>query len=206
MSGTDGRKPRGRRPGTSGARAAILAAARQRFAELGYDGANIREIAAEASVDPALVHHYFGTKESLFAAAMRLPNLPEHIFTGVLQGETDASRLGERLVRTVLTVWEDPDLPRMATGLLRSALTNERAAAMLREFVMHAILGRLRDALSVPDAEYRVSLVATQVVGFLMARYVLKLDPIAKADPEMVVRAIGPTLQRYLTGDFETAR
>ncbi len=205
MSGTQGRGTRrGRRPGESGTRSAILTAARKLFAEQGYDSASIRDIASAAGVDPALVHHYYGSKDSLFAAAMRLPNLPELVGGALAANPSAASdgRLGELLVRTIIRIWEDKTLQRTAIGLLRSALTHERAGAMLRDFVRGAILARVADRIDAPDRELRVSLVASQVVGLLMTRYILRMEPIASLDGEELVRAAGPTLQRYISGDL----
>ncbi|MDA8344302.1 MAG: TetR family transcriptional regulator [Thermaerobacter sp.] len=204
--GGNRRSRRGRRPGESGTRNAILAASRKRFAEQGYDNASIRDIAVAAGVDPALVHHYYGSKESLFIAAMRLPNIPG-LVGKALESDPEAlaeGRLGELLARTVVMIWEDKTLQRTAIGLLRSALTHERAAAMLRDFVRSTIFGQIASTLRSPDAEYRVSLAASQVIGLLMARYVLRVEPLASASGQEVVRAIGPALQRYLAGDIGT--
>ena len=210
----------GRRSGDSGTREAILAAARQQFAGHGYDKATIRGIAADAGVDPALVHHYYGSKERLFAAAMRIPVIPSEVIGAVIApaGRGDGERpgtagpapgadLGERLVRTAVGVWDSAEVRGPFLGLLRSAVTNEKAAAMLREFVASTILGTVagaapeRDAHG-PDARYRASLAATQMVGLAMVRYVLRLDPVASASAGELAAAIGPTLQRYLTGEL----
>src|ERR1700730_17173522 len=135
----------GRRTGDSGTREAILSAARKRFGDHGYTGATIRAIAADAGVDPALVHHFFGTKERLFAAAMRLPLIPGEMIDAALApgARNPAQSLGEHLVRTVLGAWDVTELRDMFLGLLRSAVTSEQAAAMLREFVTETMLGRL---------------------------------------------------------------
>jgi AcrR family transcriptional regulator len=187
----------GRRPGRSGTREAILAAARSRFAELGYEGATIRAIAADAGVDPALVHHYFGTKEQLFAAAVRLPFAPGEVLAEALRAEPE--RIGEAIARAALTAWEDPAAREAATGLLRAAASNERAAAMLRGFAEGAIIGPISRTIDAPDAALRAALVGSQVVGVVLARHVVRIGPLAAADLEELVRRIGPTLQRYLT-------
>jgi AcrR family transcriptional regulator len=213
------RQPRtGRRAGDSGTRAAILAAARQEFADRGYDGATIRAIAAGAGVDPALVHHFYGTKERLFAAAMRMPFVPSEVITAALaehggpSGTADPPRsLGEHMVRTALTVWENTEVRGVFLGLLRSAVTSEDAAAMLREFIADAILrpisaaaqagaGAGPDGGDQADIAYRASVVATQMLGLALSRYVIKLEPVASADPADLAATIGPTLDRYLTG------
>jgi AcrR family transcriptional regulator len=203
----------GRRAGDSGTRDAILAASRKRFAEYGYDGATIRGIAADAGVDPALVHHFFGSKERLFAAAMRLPVVPGELLAAALAaGPADpADSLGEHLVRTVLQAWELHEIRDIFLGLIRSASSSAQATTMLREFVTEAIVGRLAtvarpdgpDGPADPDrARYRASLVASQVVGLAVTRYVLGLEPLAAADVDTLVAAIGPTVDRYLTGDL----
>lgn len=191
----------GRRPGNPDTRQAILAAARSAFAERGFDAASIRVIATAAGVDPALVHHYFGSKEELFRATVEIPLDPAELLPEVLAGGVDA--VGERLVRTFLRVWDSP-AGKAAVALLRSAVNNEWTARLLREFLVTQVLRRVLDQLDVPPAELalRGSLVATQVSGLAMMRYVIRLEPVASADPETLVAAIGPTVQRYLTGDL----
>jgi AcrR family transcriptional regulator len=198
----------GRRGGDSGTREAILAAARKRFADLGYDGATIRGIAADAGVDPALVHHFFGTKERLFTAAMRLPVVPGELIGAALAGAGPAQAgesLGERLVRAMLGAWDVHEIRDTFLGLLRSAATSEQAMTMLRQFVTEAILARLSVAAQAADpvqARFRAALVASQVVGLGLARYLVGLDPLTEASTDELVAAIGPTLDRYLTGDL----
>ncbi|HEX6231270.1 MAG TPA: TetR family transcriptional regulator [Actinomycetota bacterium] len=199
MSAATRARRTGRRAGASGTREAILEAARGRFADRGYEGASIRAIAADARVDPALVYHFFGSKERLFVEATRFPVVPSEVLEGVV--DSDPGRLGETIVRTVLGVWESDDSRSQAEALLRSAVTNEQAASMLRGFVSSTILRIVASAIDDEDAEYRASLVAGQVVGLGIARYVVALQPLATASVEDLVAAIGPALQRYLTGD-----
>jgi len=204
----------GRRPGESRTREAILDAARKRFGDHGYDGATIRGIAGDAGVDPALVHHFYGTKERLFAAAMRLPVVPSEIITFVLGaererlGEEFGSRIGELLTGTMLRAWDVADIRTAFLGLLRSAATSEQGVAMLREFVTSTIVASLTQVAGLGDdaeGRFRATLVASQVVGLGFARYVLGLEPLASASTEDLVTAIGPTVQRYLTGDITPA-
>jgi AcrR family transcriptional regulator len=190
----------GRRSGESGTREAILEAARQRFAERGFDSATIRGIAADAGVDPALVHHFYGSKEKLFVEAMRFPIVPSEVLSRV--AGAGRRRLGEAIVRAVLDVWEAEETRAQALALLRSAVTNERAATMLREFVSSAILGNVAMLAHEEDAPYRASLVASQIVGLGIARYVVGLQPLAAASTDELVAAIGPTVQRYLTAEI----
>jgi len=195
----------GRRSGDSGTSEAIIDAARGQFAEHGYQGATIRGIAGVAGVDPALVHHFYGTKEELFAAAMRLPVLPSEVIAGV---PADGAGLGERMVRTALTLWESDGVKDTFLGLLRSAMTSDQAALMLREFVADTILGAIVRVAGLDkpgnqaEAEYRASMVATQMIGLAMTRLVLRLPAIAGVTIEELAATAGPVVERYLTGDI----
>jgi AcrR family transcriptional regulator len=201
-----------------------LEAARARFASLGYHRATIRAIAAEAAVDPALVHHYFGTKEALFVAAMQLPVVPSEVLTAALAplatGATGAAApgvpgapggIGELMVRTALTLWETPGVRETFLGLIRSAVASEEVAVMLREFVAESILGTVARAaglgapgsgMSPAEVEYRIGMVATQMVGLAMTRFVIGFPAVAGASVEDLAATIGPTVERYLTGDI----
>ena len=205
------RRGPGRRAGESRTREAILEAARRRFGEQGYDGATIRGIAADAGVNPALVHHFYGTKERLFAAAMRLPVVPSEMLALMLGAERDRlggdfeGHLGEVLIGALLRAWDMVDVRTAFLGLMRSAATSEQGAAMLKEFVTSTILASLSQVAGLgdgPEASYRVTLVASQIIGLGFARYVLGLEPIASSSAPDLIAAIGPTIQRYLTGDL----
>jgi AcrR family transcriptional regulator len=200
LSASPGRRP-GRRPGNPDTREAVLAAARAAFAERGFDGATIRTIATGAGVDPALVHHYFGTKDQLFLAAIEAPADPAALLPEVLAAGRD--ELGSSVVRLLLTIWDGPMRP-AGLALVRSAVANEWSARLLREFLMTQVLRRVVGTLDLTAAEReaRSGLVASQLIGLVMARYVLQLEPLASASPESMVAAIGPTVQRYLTGDI----
>lgn len=190
----------GRPAGSPPNREAILTAAREQFAARGYEGATIRGIAAVAGVDPALVHHYYGSKEDLFAAAMKLPASPREVLVSALEGDLD--HLGERLVRRFLELWssETEGLGGAITGMLRAATTREEAARMVREFLTREALGRIADALDVPQPHLRAALAGTQLIGLALGRFVLRVEPIASIDDETLVGCYAPTLQRYLTG------
>lgn len=190
---------RGRPPAGTDTRPAILDAARTQFAEQGYDGVSVRSIAKAADVDPALVHHHFGTKEQLFVAAMQLPVDPGEIVRTLLAGDPD--ELGERIVRTFLTVWDSAGGETLA-GLVRSAVSHEASTQMLQEFVAHRILGPVAKALGQRDAKLRATLAASQLLGLGLTRYILRLEPLASAPPDRVVAAVAPSVQRYLTGEL----
>jgi AcrR family transcriptional regulator len=184
---------------------AILEAARVQFAECGYHGATIRAIAATAGVDPALVHHFYGTKERLFAAAMELPVTPSEAITAALAKREPGSSLGTHMVRSALALWESPGMRGSLQAMLRSALTSEQAAATLRDFMAEAILGPLASVAegTSPDrTSYRAALIATQMLGLAVGRYVLGFGPVADAGPDELAVAIGPVIDRYLTGDI----
>ncbi len=205
QSGRTGRS--GRRTGDSGTSEAILDAARAQFAGHGYRGATIRAIAARAQVDPALVHHFYGTKEALFAAAMRLPVVPSQALTAAFESEPAERGPGERVVKTALTLWESDGLKETFLGLLRSAVTSEDAAIMLREFVTESILSTLVRVVGVKgtgaEVEYRAAMVATQMLGLAMTRLVLGLPAVTEATVAELAATIGPSVERYLTGEIE---
>lgn len=190
----------GRRPGPTDTRAAILDAARRRFTDSGYRGATIRAIAGDAGVDPALVHHYFGTKDDLFVAALDIPVNPGALLPQLIAGGTDG--LGERIVTTMLTVWDAAD-SNPVLMVLRSFTAGDRTIELLREFVTHSVIRPLTAALEGPDQELRATLAASQFVGLLMVRYVAALEPLASMAPGEVARIVGPTVQRYLVGELD---
>jgi AcrR family transcriptional regulator len=178
-------------------RTAILSAAREQFAATGYAAASVRGIARQAGVDPALVHHYFGTKEQVFVAAMQLPFQPGEMLPQVLAGDPEG--LGERLVRLFLGAWDSPEFRAPMLGMLRSAMTGEQGAAMLREFVGTALIGRVAEAVG-PVDPLRVQAAAAQMVGVVMLRHVIRLEPLASASVDDVVALIAPAVQRHLVG------
>ncbi|MFE9950095.1 TetR family transcriptional regulator [Streptomyces sp. NPDC005531] len=180
-----------------GARERILEAARTEFAERGYDKTSIRGIAKRAAVDAALVHHYFGTKDEVFAAAIEVSFEPALVIPAVLAGGTDG--LGERLARYFIGVWENPATRAPLLAIMRSALTHEAAAKVLRSFVLRRLLERVAETLDVPDPTFRAELAASHMIGIAMLRYVIKAEPLASAEPEKIVAMVAPTLQRYLT-------
>ena len=198
-----GNARRGRRPGDSGTRAAILDAARARFNDVGFRAATVRAIAGDAGVDPALVMHFFGSKQGLFIAAMEFPLDPAEVVPRLVAPGIDG--LGERLVRFLLGVVDDLGEANPMLGLVRSAVGHPDAARMMREFLGEAILDRVAAALEVDRPRLRADLCASQIVGILVARQILGLPELVAADRETLVGAWGPTIQRYLTGSLEPA-
>jgi AcrR family transcriptional regulator len=194
--GTDRRSGRGpgRRPGPTETRETILAAARELFAEKGYDGASLRAIARAADVDPALVHHFFGNKEGVFVQAMRFPIDPGELVPRILAAPRD--RLGETMVRTFLEIWGDEDRRAPILAMLRSAMTNEQAAVMMRQFVSAALFRRAAETHKIPLL--RVNAAVGQMIGVALLRYVLKAEPIASATDEELVELLAPAVQHYL--------
>jgi AcrR family transcriptional regulator len=191
----------GRRPGNQDTKQSILESARAVFAETGYDKASVRAIAAAAQVDPALIHHYFGTKEKLFLATMNSPIDPAELIPKAMAGPREQA--GERLVALVLSVWDSP-AGIAAVALMRSAMSNEWTARLMREFVVTQVLRRAVAELDIDEKEapIRTALVATQIAGLAMIRYVLKVEPIASSPAAPLVAAVGPAVQRYLTGEL----
>jgi len=192
---------RGRRPAGEDTRAAIVAAARTEFAARGYEGATLRGIARAAGVDPRLVHHYFDGKDDVFTAAMELPVRPQELVAAIVAPGIDG--LGERLLRMFFSVWDTPAGRERIVALLSGALTSESAARTLREFLMREILGRVVTVVGGDDPELRATLAASQLIGVVMARYVVRIEPLASADIEDLIPLLAPTLQRYLEGDLD---
>jgi len=189
---------RGRRPAGEDTRGTILAAARDEFAERGYDGASVRSVARRADVDPALVRHYFRDKSELFAAGLIPAGAdPAVIAGGITAGGVDG--LGARLLTAVLRVWEADD--GVAFRVAFSGMSSgEVQAEALMGYVGREVFGQVARILPPPDQQLRVSLVASHVAGVLLARHVMRLEPVASMSVEEVVGVVSPALQRYLTG------
>lgn len=186
----------GRRPGRSDTREAILEAARALFAERGYEGTTVRELAAVAEVDPKLVLHYFGSKEGAFRAAVGFPVDPAEMLPGMLEGGIEGR--GERLVRVFLETLDGP-AGRPALAMIRSSIGSERATALFREFVAREIVHRVAAVISLDQPRMRATLAGTQLVGLAVVRYIVRMPPLDRAPAAEVARWVGPTLQRYLT-------
>jgi AcrR family transcriptional regulator len=186
----------GRRPGTSDTRDQILAVARRRFATRGYDATSLRGIATDAKVDPALLIHYFGTKEGLFTAATGLPAGLSEVFAGQ-QGQT-LRDFSESLARSYLRFVDSDQSRNAILALVRSAVSNENAAAMLREFLAAELLPVIASRTGHENAPLRAGLVAAQLMGVAMLRHVVRLDPVARATPDEIVALVAPVIEHYL--------
>lgn len=204
-SGRTGGRRRGRpaagdrAEGEPGTRDRILASARAEFSRRGYDKASIRAIARGADVDPALVHHYFGSKEQVFAAAVEMSMAPARRLLEQLPLAAPAE-LGERLTRFFLGVWQNPATRAPLLAVIRSAVNNETAARIFREMVERYLMSYVARVLEVPDRELRVELAAAQLVGTVMMRYVIKVEPLASAPLEELITRIAPVVQHHLVG------
>lgn len=190
----------GRRPGDSGTREAILKAARRQFSEIGYDRTSMRQVAIEAGVDPTLVSHFHGSKQQLFLAVVELPFQPAEVLPDLMAG--DPQETGTRLARFVLSVLESEQGRSRVVGLIRAATSEPEAARLIRELITRELLTPLAEGIGSDDAAYRASLLASQIVGLTLARYVVAVEPLASRDPADVADAIAPTLQHYLDGDL----
>ena len=190
---------RGRRPGRSTTRDAILAAARERFSLNGYDRVRMRDVAADAGVDVALVTYHFGSKDGLFGAALEMPAPMAALMADVL-GHGEIDDFGERFLRRVLEVWDDEETGGALVALVRSAMSHPPAAERLREFVQAELLARIAERLDSPDADRRAALFGSQLIGLMLYRHVLRVEPVASMPREELVARAAPALQRHLTG------
>jgi AcrR family transcriptional regulator len=193
------RRP-GRPAGASDTRDRILTSARELFAQNGIDNTSIRAVAAAAGVDPALVHHYYGTKQQLFAAAIHVPIDPMEILRPLR--DTPVEKLGHTLPSLLLPLW-DSDIGKGFIATIRSLLAGSEVS-LLRSFLQEVITVEVGSRVDNPPGTgvIRVQFVASQLVGVVMARYILELDPFKSLPVEQIAETIGPNLQRYLTGDL----
>ncbi|MEZ0359803.1 TetR family transcriptional regulator [Mycobacterium sp. SA01] len=190
----------GRPPGTSDTRERILANARELFARNGIDKTSIRSIAAAAGVDSALVHHYFGTKEQLFAAAVNIPIDPMAVLVPLR--DTPVDDLGRVLPSILLPLW-DSEMGNGLIATMRSLLAGADVS-LVRSFLQEIVTAEVGRRVDNPPGtgRLRVQFVASQLVGVVMARYIIGLEPFTSLTPEQISDTIAPTLQRYLTGEL----
>jgi AcrR family transcriptional regulator len=193
------RRPRtGRRPGDSGSRQAIIDAARDAFVAHGYAGASMRGIARAAGVDASLIVHFFGCKAGLFGAVVQFPYDPGEALDTILAGGVD--EVGHRLAQHFVDHWEDPEQRDPILSLVQVAFTDPTAAALVREFITVRVLVPLMEHIDADRPELRAGLLASQIGGFGIGRYVLSYDGLTKTPIEEVVSAFGWTLQMTCTG------
>ena len=195
-----GRRRPGRPAGNSDTRDRILTSARELFARNGIGNTSIRAVAAAAGVDSALVHHYFGTKEKLFGAAVRIPIDPMEVI-GPLR-EVPVEELGYQIPSKLLPLW-DSELGAGLMATLRSVIAGSEVN-LFRSFIQDVIAVEVGGRVDDPPGSgvIRVQFVASQLIGVVMARYILELEPFKSLPPEQIARTIAPNLQRYLTGDL----
>jgi AcrR family transcriptional regulator len=195
-----GRRRPGRPAGNSDTRDRILASARMMFAENGIDRTSIRAVAADAGVDAALVHHYFGTKQQLFTAAVQLPIDPMTVL--VPMREVPVAELGLRLPSILLPVW-DSEVGTALIATLRSLLASSEEGLM-RSFLQEVVVAEVAPRVDDPPGTgtIRAQFFASQLMGVVMARYILKIEPFASLPAQQIAETIAPNLQRYLTGDL----
>jgi AcrR family transcriptional regulator len=186
----------GRRAGTPDTREEILAVARRRFATRGYDATSLRSIAAEAEVDPALIVHYFGTKEGLFVSATGLPAELPGLFTSL--AALPAADFATALVRGYLSMVDSDHSRNAVLALVRSAVSSEKAATMLREFLTAALLPAITAVTSKPDAPLRASLITAHLIGIAVVRHVLRVEPLATASQDQIAALACPAIEQYL--------
>jgi AcrR family transcriptional regulator len=188
---------RGRRPGESHTREAVLEAARARFAADGYAGTTVRAIAADAGVDPALVVRLHGSKGALFAAVMSIPQPVLDRVAAALTGPP--ATIGERVARTFLATWEeDPAIAEPLMAMFRSAVAHEQAATQLREFIEDRVVEHVGAHLEGPDAPLRWATAATMLIGLVVGRRVVQVDVLASLEREALVQRVAPAIQAVL--------
>jgi AcrR family transcriptional regulator len=200
MSSESSAKRSGRRPGPTTTREAIAEAARRQFAELGYDRTTLRGIAGEAGVDVALVARFYGSKEALFREVMALPPAVAEAMAGLAEGPTES--VGRRLAEVIVGMLENPRSRSIVIGRIRSASSHPEAAALVRETVTRDV-GRLVAAVTDDEPETRAVLVGSQIVGLALARYVVRVEPLASLPAADVIDYLAPVFQHYLTGPLK---
>ncbi len=180
--------------------ARILAVARDEFATNGYLGTSVRAIARRADVDPALVYHYYGSKEELLRAGLRAPEAMLDRVRAAWQAPR--ADIGAALVTVTLRNWSDPDTSSVLRTVIQTAAHHAETRERLRHIIEHQLMGPAEIGDDDADGHRRASLIASQLLGMGMARYVWRIEPLASMADEDVVAAIGPTIQRYVDGDL----
>jgi AcrR family transcriptional regulator len=193
----------GRRPGNADTRGEIVDAAKHVFAEKGYDKASLRAVARQAGVDPALVHHYFDGKASLFVAAMALPFDPRQVGA---RASADSSSLGEGIITGFLSMWDKAEGTGSSFASCVAAMAvSSNVADSMREFVAERVWTHnpVKEGESAAMTRQRRALVSSQLMGLAFTRYIMRIPPLSTASPRQMARWAGPTLDRYLFGPVE---
>jgi AcrR family transcriptional regulator len=198
-----GNRRRGPRPAGSDTREAILEAAGQQFGDMGYRHTTLRSVGAAAGVDPRLVLHYFGSKRQLFVESVRLPVDPELFIAGVFDG--DPHTISRRVVGALLDVLDEAPMRQRAVAIIRAAASEPEAAELIREVLSERLLLVLAERVDADQPRLRASMVASQFVGLVMARYVVGIEPLASASREQLIDAFAPVFEHYLFGDWVSA-
>jgi len=186
----------GRRPGKTDTRDVLIQTARAMFANGGYDKTSVRDIAAAAGVDPALIRHYFGSKAELFRATMGWPFDPAQIAAQI--GAVRRSEVGLQLTRVFFEAWEQPHSRAPLLAILRGAATHEQSASLVQQFIQGQLYSRIAEVLGDPGADLRVDLAMAQLLGIAYVRYVLQLEPIASATADELVARVTPVIDYHL--------
>lgn len=190
--------PLGRRPGNPDTRNVLLQTARRLFAEAGYSHTSVRDIAAAAGVDPAMIRHYFGSKAELFRATMGWPFDPGQVAAQITSG--DRGDIGTRLTKVFLGAWDQPETRAPLLAILRGAATHEESATLVRQFIESQLYSEIAAVLEDPKAELRVDLAMGQLLGIAYLRHVLCIEPIASTPTEELVTRVAPVISAYFDG------
>jgi AcrR family transcriptional regulator len=197
-----GRPKRTTQAGTTDAKALIVEEARRQFGERGYRDTTLRSVGQGAGVDARLVLHYFGSKRDLFRASVQLPIEPDEVIAAIFAAGVEA--VPQRAVAFILSALDDPVRRDAFVGLLRAAVSEPEAADLIRDVLTERILTPIASRVGGDRPELRASMLATQVLGLAIVRYVLRLEPLASASPEQVARGLTPVVAHYLSGGWVT--
>ena len=187
--------PLGRRPGKTDTRNILLQTARRMFADAGYENTSVRDIAAAAGVDPALIRHYFGSKAQLFRETMGWPLDPEQVAAEITAG--DRREIAARLTQVFFGAWEQPETRAPLMAILRGAATHEESANLVRQFIQNQLYPRIAAVLEDPEAELRVDLAMAQLLGISYLRHILRVEPIASTPTDDLVARVAPVIATH---------
>jgi AcrR family transcriptional regulator len=191
----------GRRRGGGDSRQQILEVARKEFGDHGYDRATVRRIAQGARCDSALIHHFFGTKENLFAAAMAVPVEIDELVAQLPGRPPEA--VGQDVARALIEMWEPGQTRIVLLGLLRSSFCHDQAVAMIHDILVKQTIEPMVRALSCDQVELRSDLIAAHILGLAFARHVIEAEPLASLSVDDLVRFTGPTVDHYLRDELQ---